>query len=106
MFRHTDEGPDDMPGHVKSTIIGASLNIPITKGQFAFGTWQGVSLCEHRNTGGFGGKEAVAAAAASTAHDRCPPAPALHTSLPGASPCLPTTIPVILMQPCMCVYMY
>ena len=87
MFRHTDEGPDDMPGHVKSTIIGASLNIPITKGQFAFGTWQGVYLCEHRNTGGFGGKEA---------HDRCQPAPALHTLLPGVSPCLPTTIPHLL----------
>ncbi|CAM9208193.1 unnamed protein product, partial [Ascophyllum nodosum] len=50
MFRHTMEGPDDMTGHVKSTIVGASLNIPVTNGGFALGTWQGVYLCEHRDT--------------------------------------------------------
>uniref|UniRef100_H3GAU5 Secondary thiamine-phosphate synthase enzyme n=1 Tax=Phytophthora ramorum TaxID=164328 RepID=H3GAU5_PHYRM len=40
-FRHTDEGDDDMPGHIKSTLIGASVNIPITNGKFNLGTWQG-----------------------------------------------------------------
>ncbi|CAM9239990.1 unnamed protein product [Hapterophycus canaliculatus] len=55
MFRHTLEGPDDMTGHVKSTIVGASLNIPVSNGCLALGTWQGVYLCEHRDTGGWGG---------------------------------------------------
>eukprot|EP00903_Cladosiphon_okamuranus_P012656 g11839.t1 len=55
MFRHTLEGPDDMTGHVKSTIVGASLNIPVSNGSLALGTWQGVYLCEHRDTGGWGG---------------------------------------------------
>ncbi|CAM9591898.1 unnamed protein product [Ectocarpus sp. 6 AP-2014] len=55
MFRHTLEGPDDMTGHVKSTIVGASLNIPVSNGGLALGTWQGVYLCEHRDTGGWGG---------------------------------------------------
>ncbi|ETK85311.1 secondary thiamine-phosphate synthase enzyme [Phytophthora nicotianae CJ01A1] len=53
-FRHTDEGDDDMPGHIKSTLIGASVNIPITNGKFNLGTWQGIYLCEHRNIGGWG----------------------------------------------------
>ncbi|CAB4421121.1 unnamed protein product [Rhizophagus irregularis] len=47
-YVHTDEGPDDMPGHVKCALVGASLNIPITKGKLNLGTWQGVWLCEHR----------------------------------------------------------
>ncbi|KAI8149395.1 hypothetical protein BJV82DRAFT_587932 [Fennellomyces sp. T-0311] len=51
-YIHTDEGPDDMPGHLKSGIIGTSLNIPITNGQLNTGTWQGIYLCEHRFHGG------------------------------------------------------
>lgn len=47
--------PTDMPAHVKSSLFGASLNIPITQGAFNLGTWQGVWLCEHRDTGGYGG---------------------------------------------------
>lgn len=48
-LRHTLEGPDDMPAHVKSSMLGASLMLPIRGGKFAFGTWQGIYLCEHRN---------------------------------------------------------
>ncbi|CAM9518481.1 unnamed protein product [Discosporangium mesarthrocarpum] len=55
MFKHTLEGPDDMTGHVKSTLVGASLNIPVTDGRLALGTWQGIYLCEHRDSGGWGG---------------------------------------------------
>ncbi len=51
-YIHTYEGSDDMPAHLKSSILGASLNIPITDGQFNLGTWQGIYLCEHRNQGG------------------------------------------------------
>jgi secondary thiamine-phosphate synthase enzyme len=48
-FVHTIEGPDDMPAHVKSSLLGASLVLPISQGSLALGTWQGVYLCEHRN---------------------------------------------------------
>jgi secondary thiamine-phosphate synthase enzyme len=48
-YQHTVEGPDDMPAHVKSILIGSSVSIPITDGQLALGTWQGIYLCEHRN---------------------------------------------------------
>ncbi|CAM9193798.1 unnamed protein product [Choristocarpus tenellus] len=58
MFHHTLEGPDDMTGHVKSTLVGASLNVPITNGRLALGTWQGIYLCEHRDIGGYGGGHA------------------------------------------------
>ncbi len=51
-FEHTIEGPDDMSAHVKSSILGYSLNIPVTDGMFNLGTWQGIYLCEHRNRGG------------------------------------------------------
>lgn len=51
-YMHTSEGSDDMPAHIKSTIIGSSLHIPITNGTFNLGTWQGIYLCEHRNNGG------------------------------------------------------
>lgn len=51
-YVHTAEGPDDMPGHLKSGIVGVSLNIPITNGKLNLGTWQGIYLCEHRNSGG------------------------------------------------------
>jgi secondary thiamine-phosphate synthase enzyme len=54
-FRHVDEGDDDMPGHVKSSLMGVSLTIPITNGKLALGTWQGIYLNEHRNQGGWGG---------------------------------------------------
>ncbi|KAK9474679.1 secondary thiamine-phosphate synthase [Dipodascopsis tothii] len=47
-YRHDDEGPDDMPAHVKSSLIGASLTIPIKDGRLATGTWQGIWLCEFR----------------------------------------------------------
>jgi secondary thiamine-phosphate synthase enzyme len=53
-FRHVDEGEDDMPGHVKSSIMGVSLAIPIQNGRLALGTWQGVYLNEHRDQGGWG----------------------------------------------------
>lgn len=46
---HTIEGPDDMPAHVKSSLLGCSLVIPVTAGRLALGTWQGIYLCEHRN---------------------------------------------------------
>ncbi|MGA2667745.1 MAG: secondary thiamine-phosphate synthase enzyme YjbQ [Ignavibacteria bacterium] len=48
-FRHTLEGPDDMTSHIKSSILGNSLSIPITDGMLNLGTWQGIYLCEHRN---------------------------------------------------------
>ena len=52
-FLHTDEGPDDMPAHLKSSIVGgSSLTLPVSKGRLAVGTWQGIYLCEHRNYGG------------------------------------------------------
>ena len=51
-FIHTYEGSDDMPAHLKSSILGACLNIPITNGRLNLGTWQGIYLCEHRNHGG------------------------------------------------------
>ena len=49
-YKHTFEGPDDMPAHLKSTIIGNSLTIPISNGQLELGTWQGIYLCEHRDS--------------------------------------------------------
>ncbi|NNE77732.1 MAG: YjbQ family protein [Pricia sp.] len=48
-YIHTYEGPDDMPAHIKSSLMGATVQIPITKGQLNLGTWQGIYLCEHRN---------------------------------------------------------
>ena len=51
-YDHNSEGPDDMPAHIKSTLIGNSLTIPITNGLLNLGTWQGIYLCEHRNHGG------------------------------------------------------
>jgi secondary thiamine-phosphate synthase enzyme len=47
-YRHQDEGADDMPGHVKSSLLGSSLTIPIRDGRLCLGTWQGVCLCEFR----------------------------------------------------------
>jgi secondary thiamine-phosphate synthase enzyme len=51
-YIHTMEGSDDMPAHLKSSILGSSISIPITDGQLNLGTWQGIFLCEHRNRGG------------------------------------------------------
>jgi secondary thiamine-phosphate synthase enzyme len=51
-YVHTVEGRDDMPAHVKGSLMGFSLSIPINHGQLALGTWQGIYLCEHRNHGG------------------------------------------------------
>jgi len=48
-YVHTIEGPDDMPAHVKASLLGSSLLIPITQGRLALGTWQGIYLCEHRD---------------------------------------------------------
>jgi len=52
LYEHTLEGPDDMTSHIKSSLLGSSVSIPITDGTFNLGTWQGVYLCEHRNHGG------------------------------------------------------
>lgn len=51
-FEHTLEGKDDMTSHIKSSMIGSSVLVPITNGRFNLGTWQGIYLCEHRNSGG------------------------------------------------------
>jgi secondary thiamine-phosphate synthase enzyme len=50
-YRHTYEGADDMPAHIKSSLIGAELTIPISHGRLNMGTWQGIYLCEHRDQG-------------------------------------------------------
>jgi len=51
-YKHNDEGPDDLPAHIKSSLLGPSLTIPVTNGRLALGTWQGIYLCEHRDYGG------------------------------------------------------
>jgi len=48
-FTHSYEGPDDCPAHIKSSLFGCDLNIPITNGRLGLGTWQGIYLCEHRD---------------------------------------------------------
>lgn len=48
-YRHTIEGPDDMPAHVKAALLGSSVSIPVNSGKLLLGTWQGIFLCEHRN---------------------------------------------------------
>jgi secondary thiamine-phosphate synthase enzyme len=48
-WTHTDEGPDDMPAHIKSSVLGPSLSLPVADGRLALGTWQGIYLCEHRD---------------------------------------------------------
>ena len=48
-YEHTYEGADDMPAHVKAALLGSSVLVPISQGQLALGTWQGIYLCEHRN---------------------------------------------------------
>jgi secondary thiamine-phosphate synthase enzyme len=51
-WTHTLEGPDDMPAHIKASLLGPALSLPVSRGRFALGTWQGVYLCEHRDHGG------------------------------------------------------
>jgi secondary thiamine-phosphate synthase enzyme len=51
-YTHTMEGPDDMPAHVKASLVGSSVSLPIVGGEFHMGTWQGIYLCEFRNRGG------------------------------------------------------
>jgi secondary thiamine-phosphate synthase enzyme len=52
LWTHTLEGPDDMPAHVKASLLGTSLTLPVGHGRLALGTWQGLYLCEHRDRGG------------------------------------------------------
>jgi secondary thiamine-phosphate synthase enzyme len=51
-YRHTVEGPDDMPAHVKAALLGSSVTVPVAEGRLCLGTWQGIYLCEHRESGG------------------------------------------------------
>jgi secondary thiamine-phosphate synthase enzyme len=51
-WTHTIEGPDDMPAHIKASLLGPSLSLPVSRGRLAVGTWQGIYLCEHRDHGG------------------------------------------------------
>ncbi len=51
-WTHTVEGPDDMPAHIKASLLGPSLTMPVRRGRLALGTWQGIYLCEHRDHGG------------------------------------------------------
>ena len=51
-WTHTFEGPDDMPAHIKASLLGPSLTLPVADGSLALGTWQGIYLCEHRDHGG------------------------------------------------------
>jgi secondary thiamine-phosphate synthase enzyme len=51
-WTHTIEGPDDMPAHIKASLLGPSLSLPVSHGRLAVGTWQGIYLCEHRDHGG------------------------------------------------------
>jgi secondary thiamine-phosphate synthase enzyme len=51
-WTHTSEGPDDMPAHIKASLLGPSVTLPVRDGSFAVGTWQGIYLCEHRDSGG------------------------------------------------------
>ena len=51
-YTHTYEGPDDMPAHIKASLMGSSVQIPVSNGNLNLGTWQGIYLCEHRDRGG------------------------------------------------------
>ncbi len=51
-YRHSNEGPDDMPAHIKAVLLGSSVTVPLREGHFALGTWQGIYLGEHRDQGG------------------------------------------------------
>lgn len=51
-YKHTLEGPDDLPAHIKTSVLGGSLNIPVSDGRLALGVWQGIYICEHRDSAG------------------------------------------------------
>lgn len=51
-YKHNTEGPDDIPAHIKASMLGSSVTIPITNGELNLGIWQGIYLCEHRDQGG------------------------------------------------------
>jgi secondary thiamine-phosphate synthase enzyme len=51
-YRHDSEGPDDMPAHIKASLLGSAITVPVTSGRLNLGTWQGIYLCEHRDHGG------------------------------------------------------
>ena len=51
-YEHTLEGADDMPAHIRASLMGASVTVPVTRGKLNLGTWQGIYLCEHRDRGG------------------------------------------------------
>ncbi len=51
-WTHRSEGPDDMPAHIKTSLLGSSVTLPVAQGRLALGTWQGIYLCEHREHGG------------------------------------------------------
>ncbi len=51
-YRHLDEGSDDLPAHIKSSMLGSNVSVPVANGRLNLGTWQGIYLCEHRNNGG------------------------------------------------------
>lgn len=51
-YRHNDEGSDDLPAHIKASLLGSSVSLPVKNGRLNVGTWQGIYLCEHRNHGG------------------------------------------------------
>jgi secondary thiamine-phosphate synthase enzyme len=51
-YRHNDEGSDDLPAHIKASLLGSSVSLPVKNGRLNVGTWQGLYLCEHRNHGG------------------------------------------------------
>lgn len=51
-YRHLDEGSDDLPAHIKSSMLGSNVSVPLANGRLKLGTWQGIYLCEHRNHGG------------------------------------------------------
>ena len=51
-YEHNTEGSDDMPAHLKASILGSSVSVPVTEGSLNLGTWQGIYFCEHRNNGG------------------------------------------------------
>jgi secondary thiamine-phosphate synthase enzyme len=51
-YQHNDEGPDDLPAHIKASLLGSSVSLPVTNGRLNIGVWQGIYFCEHRNRAG------------------------------------------------------
>ena len=65
-YKHDTEGPDDMPAHIKASLLGSSVLVPITNGSLNLGTWQGIYLCEHRD---YGGKRGIVLTAFGSAYE-------------------------------------